>query len=371
MKKRELVLSGAVFIIVSLVGILVLEFYCRHLAINDNPWISVNHKRVPAFQLKESVPWSSNSKIGVRSGGTARGNRKQKIAVVGDSVTYCMGIGTPSCFVDLMQNGQGKADVYNFGVPGYGVTEIKQVLGEVERAEKFETVVYVYNVNDVYDAMPVLLTLAVNPKTRFASIYEYLPGWGARAKSLLLDYFKLPFVLFYYAAARMPELPSSQAPVVPSVAPSEPPVTPAASSTVAVPPAPALSCFEERKKHALASWAFNRTWPAVKRMYSDPKIQNKLTAEIAAMRGIVEANGGRFVVVPFFDFAFLIEDSREVHNNLISAVKKSGAEVLDLYPQFAKAGEECSFYLPDLAHFDAPGSKRFADWILAYLERTP
>lgn len=175
--------------------VVVLEAAIRLLVIPRN--FSVYHVtrgQFPFYRLVESYESRTTTIKKGRRERALRGDRSLRIAVVGDSVAYGGGVSDEDSLCELLQNRQQVFDVYNYGVPGYGLLEVKSVISEL-LVEHWDAVVYIYNFNDLHPAMAGWLSLLKNSKNRLTSIYHYDPEPYGRLKGFIADHFKSALVL--------------------------------------------------------------------------------------------------------------------------------------------------------------------------------
>ncbi len=328
----------------SIVGLLIvgaLELFVRGVILpRDFSFLEVTPGQFPYFQLVEEykAPWVTVKNR--RREALPRGERQHRIAFVGDSVGFCATVSDENCFVEQIQKRQDHFDTYNYSVPGYGLLEVRSSVEKALEQKSFDTVVYVLNFNDIYPAQAVLLSLLSTPETRFASVDDY----GSRrdkARGFVKDNFKLLPTAKYLAgivgpalARRLSNEPTNETNLDANL-PAEQAVQ------------PSLSCHEqvvEELERGPSAYLYKRVYPAWQKMYRDPELLSRLATVLKEMKASANKKGARFLVVPFHDLVFFLNQDRSINNILLGLLKKQGIDYLDTYNAMENDYKACGMF---------------------------
>ncbi len=281
-----------------------------------------------------------------------------RLAIVGDSVAQCVSLDFSLCFSEVIQNEQNRFDVFNFGVVGYGIPEIEVVLNEVAASQAFNAALYVVNVNDVIDAMAVLLALKRDRRDRFANYYAYVGTPVGHLKKFLIDWFKFPLVAHYYLSPYF----TGEKRVVESTLPPTPTASDPKNQTA--PQEAKQDCARQLEK---VKHTFDKTYPILESIYADPAVQKKLVEHLKGMNERLAAKNVKFVATLFLDYYFLQAPSA-IPNIVKKAAEEAGVTYLDPAETFRGWAGRCSLYT-DLAHTSVEGSRIYGERLIPQLTR--
>ena len=323
----------------------------------------------PFFQMADSVSYLPQSRFRMRRPAGPRGTRPRKVAFIGDSVTYGINLEINETIAEQVQKQASRWDTYNFGTPGFGIPEVQWAIEDLGRSHGVDSIIYVFNPNDLYDAMPVLLSLLRKPSERFASYESYASNWGI-VKSLAKDYFKFPFAFYYYWTMRHvagPFFQASQKLFTYEAAVVAPPA--GAAAPAAAPMSRDERCVYSPMVPKQENDHYVRTYPVAGKMLNDSAFVKRLNAALARMSTTAHQRGMRFAVAAFYDKVYPDYHDAKLHDVLAAAVKPE--EWIETYSTFAAHYDDCGFYISDTAHLAPKGTKLFAEAVTRYLDAMP
>jgi hypothetical protein len=319
------------------------EWFTRHYLIaRDFSYLHVVPSEFPFFRLKDNF---SDEEITIRNGRrekAVRGGRSHRIAFIGDSNTFGIGSTDDRTYEERLQAAQSKYDIYNFGVPGYGLPEITAVADRIVRDNKYDYIIYNYNFNDVFVAMAGTLPLLTTAETRIPISYSF----RGRLKLFLKDHWKSGVVVLHplwlklngdrYRVAERE-----------SKVRSEVDGTPVLDATIA------------------------KMYRKFDDVYSDPSVVDIVKKSFLHLQKVAEANGARFLVVPHYDRPFFSRFDGTLHQKLIRILDETKVSYLDLYDQYAQHYLEHTFFhgIGDPGHLGDAGNALVAQELLTYLNR--
>ena len=335
----------AVFVVGSM------EVYVRFFVINQNfRYFEIHPSRVPAHSLQETY---QKEGITIRSGRREllpRGAREQRVALLGDSVTFGVGVEDSANWTELLQAGQKEWDVYNYGVPGYGIVEVTNTLNGLlasRLGKKWDLVVYCYNLNDPYPAMQGHLPLLTTPANRITTFDEY-QGYRGMLTLFVKDHLKSLIVL--RSALRLDSANREAALVVTDVTGS------------------ALGSEDQIRRMATAR-AFQQTYHTFQKVYTNPLVAAEITQSLARMKAQVEQQGGQFVVTIFYDYLVMANNNQALHARVVSLIESSGVRFVDSYELCQTHCHDTAFYA-DPGHPGVQGNALLAGFLLDNLFQT-
>ena len=317
-------------------------------------YIEVTSDQFPFFRVIDSYKDGAITIRDHRREGLPRGDRKRRIAFVGDSVTFCANTYDSGCFVEMIQEKQGEFDVYNFGVPGYGLSEIDVVVRDILKKGHYDYIFYLFNINDVHSAMPVQLALLEDGRHRITSL-NYYSGWRGRLKQVLKDSYKTPFYLNYARSVYL-----GQSPTKGGQMDLRSPSSLKSASFV-----PTTGGCEEGYFEKLRNDPFTQNvFPVWKKIYSDENVREHVRETLLSLRKEGSLRGSEFLVAPFYDFSIMDDPSESVlasfSNNFQTAFS------LNSLPLFKGHYRECRFYA-DPGHLARVGNEYLARFFLDFL----
>jgi hypothetical protein len=271
------------------------------------------------------------------------------VAFIGNSETYGVSNRDEDVFTERLQQSQGRYDVYNYGVPGYGVLEVEWSLGRAIREVHPQVIVYTYNLNDPVVAMAGLLPLLTTPETRFSTIEEYQGVYG-RLKLLTKDHFKSLFVIPHVIRESVKVIRES-------VKPSE------RSAATASPPRCLVEVEADLKDRAYAT-----QYQIATQSHRDPRLLRKLKVVLERMAKTARYSGAQLLIVYHFDLPFVLHRDLWVPQTLDELTARTGAERLNPYFLYSVHFRECGFY-SDPGHLGALGHKYMAEALAPLLSR--
>ncbi|MCB0404913.1 MAG: SGNH/GDSL hydrolase family protein [Bdellovibrionales bacterium] len=316
------------FTLCAVCALAAVEFGVRRWVLPQNfLYIQVNPDTSPFFGLVDRYDVFPVSIRDHRHEGAQRGGRRSGIAFVGDSVTFCANVKIEDCFVEQLQNSQTLFDAYNFGVPGYGIVQVEQQLDKVFEKAPIDWVVYTFNFNDIHSAAPVLLTLLEPESDRLVALEDYQGPKGS-LKKYLRRYYQTPLVLnYFYSTLSAPT----------------PEVFSGAVGAKSLAPKPQQDCLATMKT-AAQGYLYRTLFPVWEKMYTDPKVVEKLSGAFARLKNKVEAHGARLVVIASYDFLIVDKKNSAIPEAFRLATEQAGIDTVNLYPLFASHYSECSMY---------------------------
>lgn len=321
------------------------ELFVRYYIIpgEDHGYLQVDSAAFPFFRLKGNFSMPGVTIHSGRREFQVRGRRARAVSFVGDSVTFGTHVGDADSYVEQVQRIQELYDAYNFGVPGYGLPEIRSVVAQLLREGRYDAIVYTFNFNDIHAGMSGMLSLLENENNRFASMDRY-DGLVGRLKQFGKDHFKTLFVLRYLGSKF------------------------ALRKSITEPSAvePRLYCYRDVLAMS-AGDAYekpNRLWQV---MYRDPELVAKLHDYFRQLRTMVELSDCRFFVAVTYDFLLFKDGTDEAYRSIIDYVlRSSGVDLIDTYPLYRQYYKECDFYA-DPRHLGKMGSRLLAEFVHANL----
>lgn len=335
--KRSFLYRSLYVLLGVLVVLIPLELLVRgYILVRSFSYLEVRRDEFPFFSLCERYETSGVTIRNSRREYYKRGNRPQKVAFVGDSVTFGHGAVDRETYVELMQAGQDTFDAYNFGVPGYGLPEVANVIDRIAEGGQFEAIVYTYGFNDVYPAMAGYLSLLTSSETRFATIEEF-GGVKGRIKLFVKDHLKSGVLLrdmtrrVFHGTRSM------------------------------VPGDGSRGCEEDIRVMARAA-PFAQSYYALGVMYDDRELVQKLERVLVGLKRSVESSGAAFIVVIHYDY-LLVERSGEFFEAAMDGVLARGKiRYVDTYPLYRDGFRTCGFY-SDPTHLGVAGQRRLSNLV--------
>lgn len=323
-----------------------LEFAVRHFIVagRDYGYLVVEPDEQPFFRLADQYRDKHTTVRDGRREVLPRGARPEAVAFVGDSVTFGTHLPDVLTFVEQLQASQQKFDAYNFGVPGYGLPEIEQVIARVAMAGRYPTIVYTFNFNDIHPAMAGTLVLLTDSQRRFASLEQY-DGWRGQLKEFGKDHWKTLYVAkdLY---GRLLGL-DAEARSRPQTDEQE---NQGAGATL---------CYQEASLQAQDD-AFQKPDRLWKRMYVDPDLQAKLRATLRSMRDVSERGGSHLLLAVNYDLLLLEQGTDTQYKAIIEdAARAAGITVIATHDLFREHFRTCGFF-GDPRHLGSVGSKLYA-----------
>ncbi|MBI1859968.1 MAG: hypothetical protein HYR96_03500 [Deltaproteobacteria bacterium] len=362
-----LTIAGVTLALFAVVGEFVTRFWILKIA---PPGFVIHSTERPFFQMAGSIPYRSDSHFWIRRPVKDRGHRPKKVAFIGDSVTYGINLADHETISEALQKMSTTWDTYNFGTPGFGIPEVQWAIDDLGSHGGFDAIVYVFNPNDLYDAMPVLLSLLRNPSERFASYEAYASQWGV-FKSLAKDYFKFPFAFYYYWTMRHVAGPFYQASQ--KLFRFDASVGSPSAGGVAPAPAPPPSSHSEQCVYSpmvppAENDHYTRTYSVAGKMLHNPLILSRLKEALSLMSETAHRYGVHFSIAAFYDKVYPDYKDSTLRDVLASVVRPD--EWIETFPTFLNHREDCGFYISDTAHLAPRGTKLFAQDVMHYLDST-
>lgn len=301
-----------------------MEIYVRTVVLRQNfRYFDIHSGRVPAHSLQ---PTYQVKGITIRSGRREvlpRGARAQRAAMLGDSVTFGTGVDDSSNWTELLQAGQSAWDIYNFGVPGYGLVEVTNTLNrllmEGSGKKKWDLVVYCYNLNDPYPAMQGYLPLLTTPASRITTFDEYQ---GYRGVMTLFAKDHLKSLICLRSALRLDSANRETAMVV--------------------------NDTEADIQRMVKLRSVQRTYHTFRKVYSNPMVATEIIRALARMKGQVEQQGGQFAVTIFYDYLVMANHDQALHKQIAKLFESAGVRFVDSW-------ELCEAHHRDVKFYADPG----------------
>tara|TARA_B110000967_G_C18862057_1_gene550556 strand:+ start:75 stop:1193 length:1119 start_codon:yes stop_codon:yes gene_type:complete len=91
-------------------------------------------------------------KDGYRFSGKNRSSKLDNLIFLGDSFTYGYGVKFENSFPGIVESKTNKHEVYNLGVPGYGIQKYYEVLEEFLKNKKASKIFVTLDMTDIHDA---------------------------------------------------------------------------------------------------------------------------------------------------------------------------------------------------------------------------
>lgn len=338
----------------SLVVILsAIEFTVRtYILPREVLWYEVNSSAFPFFRLKANLNEGGMTIRNHRREKLERGKRKDSIAFIGDSVTFCIWMQDEDCFVEQIQKMQNRFDVYNYGVPGYGLAEfVASIDTALEKRPKY--VVYTVNYNDFFDAMPVTYSLLQEPRRRISTWDEYSKDPKTRLKGFIKDHYKTPFAINYYAGSfdifdffvRKPA--------------SEPINTPRLVSKNRT----QAECVGNMEKQIAENYFFQKTRPFFENLIKDEDKINDIALKFRELRKKAEAKGAKLITLVHQEYSFVSRENHSMRKVLNGIFSDQGIESLDTWPLYERHFNECGFYVESDFHLAVKGNTYLAQYL--------
>ena len=355
MKHRKKWLFGIFYSVGMIVFLgLVTEVFVRRVVLARGfKYIDVHLDEVPQFRLKDTYKDPSFTIREGRREFYPRMGRSKGVAFVGDSVTFCATVKDKHCFVEQLQNAQSDFDAYNYGVPGYGLQEVREVVRKIAVNPKIDLVLYTFNFNDVHPASAVLLSLLKTPSTRFASVYTE-NNFSDGFRRFVKDHIKLiPTAHYFWGVFKARRQAGAQV---------------AANDNAQYATTPSFCLDEVRHNLEKGSSAnlYKRAYPAWQKLYRDPKVMNKMGRYLTEMRDILEEEGKKLLVQPFHDLVFYLRKDRALNDRVLRVWKDHEIDHLDTYNRQKAIHKECSAYA-DPGHPGNLGNRSLSQALLPEL----
>jgi len=328
-------------------SITAIELYVRNFVINKNFGIyQVDKNTFPHYRLIDEFSSPRITISNNRREQGSRGDRERRIGFIGDSVTFGIGVSDSAAYTEILQASQNKYDIYNYGVPGYGLVESAVMLDSILSQRKYEVIVYTFNFNDIHPLSPGYLSLLKDSGTHFSTIDNYQGSWG-KYKLWTKDNLKFLFVL--------KELWQKDNIWV----------DPAPIGSNSLPEYFKAKCYDDllaECKHGehlklLQLWL---------NMYSDPKLLSSLRKKFLQMDKKAQAHGTQLVILPFYDFHIMEYHASFFKTALHSLLSNNQISYIETFPLFEKEYRECGFY-SDVGHPGIRGNELIAELILQKL----
>lgn len=305
------------------------EWFCRKFIISKNfLYFQVEADRFPFFRLKDDY---KENGVTIREGRrelAPRGGRKHKIAFVGDSNTFGVGAADESSYPELLQSLQFSWDVYNFGVPGYGLPEVGAVVNRITREGRYDIVAYNFNFNDLLVAMSGYLPLLSTEENRIRIVDDFQGKYG-RVKLFAKDHLKSMFLI----RSLLEQKGDGE-----KTGPKKTDTCPSSSWAASEPPI-IYSYFDK--------------------LYSDEGALTKAAKYLQQMKDSVQAKGSRLVVFLHYDFPFFTSLSDVSIRRAKSLLQSLQIDYWETFPIYSQHFQECEFY-SDPGHLGALGNRHLA-----------
>lgn len=343
----------AYFILIGFVVFSIVELFVRtQIVPKDFLYFEVNSGEFPFYKLVKSYQEDGITIRNHRREYYPRGARLEKIAFVGDSVTFGSGLKDEETFVELVQKKQDLYDVYNYGVEGYGLTEISKVIDQVLESGGYRKIIYTFVFNDTYPAMAGLLPLMSTEENRFSTIERYQGAYGV-LKLFLKDYAKSIIVLKGIIGSM--GKPSEGDRVLMELEYEEENDSRCSRS------------YEYMKKVAQnKSYIVNyNTWL---KQYKDQMLLDELELAIRHLREKVESQGVELVVMVHYDFLTMDNGKSAAHvvSGIRSVLSHAGVTSIPSFQAYESNYKDCGFYY-DAGHHGKKGAEVVGDLVLKYL----
>lgn len=317
-----------------------LELWVRHsIAIRGFSYIRVHPDRFPYYSLVDSY---NDGEITIRNSRRERlprPPRRYQVAFVGDSVTFGIGVSDKDLFTELLQAKQSLYNVYNYGVPGYGLPEVAAVIDQITKTHQFDLIVYLFNFNDLFPTMPGTLSLLQRPKYRFASLDEFQGLYG-QLKLFTKDHFKAIFAVPYFAETGLHQI----------------------SQLLATrKPKRSGDCYEDHRS-LLESEKYRKFYGIVGDMYANARIQQRLQEMFTHMKSKVENAGGRLLVLLHPDLYFFEHPSSPIYD-MEKTLIATGINYVNLYFFFEPQYRNCGQYY-DATHPSSQSHRSLSDLLV-------
>lgn len=336
--------------LIYLIGLLAVFEFAGRLVIEcsstPSSLLTTKLDEFPFFSLKPS--YVSNW-VNVRNGRREllpRGERSRRIAFVGDSATFGVGVEDSRIFTEVLQKEDNTTDFYNFGVPGYGIPEIESLVNRLAESGEYDSIVYLYNYNDIFPSMSGLLQLLQDPKHRFRVIENY-QGLHGMVKLFLKDHMKS---LFAIKACYNSFFSKKSAHGI-GYSPTIPPQSETQLEQMAL---------RDSLPQLMLLW---------EKAYADPTVARDLGNIVSGMKRVCEDHGVNFIVAVHHDYYF-VKHSMKIPRTIIeSTFRKLDVNFLDTYPMYREHYLETGFY-SDPGHLGVVGHRAMAALLKKVMTRS-
>jgi hypothetical protein len=332
-------------------GIIFAEIFVRAILLRrDFSYIDITRNRSPFFQLREEYTDQFTTIHKGRREYYKRGERDAAVAFVGDSVTFGCALKDKDVFVERIQNSQQKYDVYNYGVPGYGIVEVQERISVIA-GNGYKKIIYIYNFNDTYPAMTGWLSLLVDKKKRFSAIerYQGIYGYG---KLYLKDYFKSFYVIKGLLQAALKRVSGKSDESLSEI------------NVITQNQRTPRFYNDIRTLATCATYIENFTiW---EQQYKNKEFLDKLTYKFIQIKNIAHQNKLQIIIIPHYDFLILENKADYLAQTLYAVLRAAEIEFLDTYPLYERHYKENDFYV-EPGHLGKIGSAYLSEIIRSYL----
>jgi hypothetical protein len=334
------------------------EIFVRNWILpRDFSYIHVTRGEFPYFRLVDDFHTDGMTIRHARREPSPRGSRPRKVAFVGDSQTFGVGATDANTYEELIQTHQSEWDAYNFGVPGYGLPEVRKVVERITSEAHYDLVAYNYNFNDPLVAMSMYLPLLGDDAHRLRTVDDYEGGYG-KAKHVAKEYVKFLFVLpTVIEMARKVQGLSAR---LPSVSREVAGSAPAPGS------AQDLSCIAKNLHNLDDHGRLPKPYRLFELVYADPVLRAEVAEYFKKMKEQVTAQGGRLVVFLHHDFPLLYQSMDGPRKNMESLLAELEIPSWNTYDIYREHFKECEFFY-DLGHLGANGNRYLAKELEAHL----
>ncbi|WP_143814649.1 SGNH/GDSL hydrolase family protein [Magnetofaba australis] len=276
--------------------------------------------------------------------------RSQRIAFLGDSITFGNGLPNGLTLPSLTAGEQSRFHADNYGVTGYSLVDYVQVAKRLPQ-DRYRYAVVTLTPNDAYPASPFFYALLVKPDERITLYESYQPGLAGWVKSALTQYLPIGYAAMVIGRSVYQRLTSSGQGAV------------AESGGGAGEIAPQY-CYDEM---AALAQSHLREHVAQQQIYANPGVRQRYVQWLMRLRDALRARGAEPVVILNYSFHQLERGAEPYRKFVQDLLGQAGVAYLDLYEQHRQNRRQCGYFV-DPGH---PGeaqnrfvAKELSAWLL-------
>ncbi len=343
---------GATLLIVAVCAVAIEVLFRFFVLPQDFLYIESSYSSAPRHRL---VPHHDSGGIQIEDRrrvvphGAARSG---KIAIVGDSVAFGSGLADRDVLANLIQAKQTRFDVENYGVPGYGLRDYIQVIGQLPE-RTYDIILVDISANDPYPASAGRLGLLVDGDGATVLFNDYAEGRWEKIKVFLFRYAKS----LYFTANVLNAIRSGEGNAITSGVVEE-----------TYREDGGIKCPADIEQQVQQSSAFTRSFETQRRIYGDPVAQKKLTDDFAKLKAVAATKAARLIVFKNYDYVSLTRGVEPYRGTINAILGTLGIETFDAdYEQHRINAGACG-YFADPGHPGPLYNQTLADLLIPVFE---